>query len=249
MTGATTHDERNALAGEYALGLLDGEDLAGALALAADDPSFAAEIAAWSGRFAPWLDEVAPVTPPDRVLAAIEARLGSRPEQADNVHYLQRRVNLWRGFTAGVSALAASLALVLVLPPPVEAPPPATQTPVPSPAPSPAPMVAMMEADDSAAKLVATWDPGNRRLIVAAAAGIAPVAGHSHELWVIPADGTPRSMGILPGADPMNLRVAAPMAQQLAEGATLALSVEPTGGSPTGLPTGPVIAAGKLQRT
>jgi anti-sigma-K factor RskA len=39
------------------------------------------------------------------------------------------------------------------------------------------------------------------------------------------------------------------MAAQLAEGATLALSVEPTGGSPTGLPTGAVIAAGKLQRT
>ena len=249
MTGAMTPDERNALAGEYALGLLDGEDLAGARALAAADPTFATEIAAWSGRFAPWLDEVAPVAPPDRVLAAIEARLGGRHEPADNVHYLQRRVKLWRGFAAGVSALAASLALVLVVRPPAEPQPPATQRPAPSPAPAPAPMVAMMEAEDSAAKLVATWDPGNRRLIVAAAAGIAPVAGHSHELWVIPADGTPRSMGILPGADPLHVRLAAPMAGQLAEGATLALSVEPAGGSPTGLPTGPVIAAGKLQRT
>ena len=106
-----------------------------------------------------------------------------------------------------------------------------------------------MQAEGSEARLVATWDPDDQSLVVAAAAGIAPVAGHSHELWVIPADGTPRSIGLLPGADPMHMQVAAPMARQLAEGATLALSVEPTGGSPTGLPTGPVIAAGKLART
>ena len=240
-----TPEERSALAGEFALGLLDGEELVRARGLAATDPQFAAEVAAWSGRLAPLLDEIEPVAAPERVLAAIEGRLGARPDPANNVHYLQRRVNLWRGFTAGATALAASLAVVLVTRPDMVEQPPGT----PTTAPWPAPMVARLEADESAAKLVATWDPGARNLVVAAAAGIAPVAGHSHELWVIPADGTPRSMGILPGADPLHLRVAAPMAQQLAEGATLALSVEPTGGSPTGLPTGPVIAAGKLQRT
>ncbi|MBA2467742.1 MAG: anti-sigma factor [Sphingomonas sp.] len=238
-----TPEARNELAGEFVLGLLDGEELARARALAAADPQFAAEIASWSGRLAPLLDEVEPVAPPERVLAGLEKRLGDRPEAADNVHYLQRRVNLWRGFTAGASALAASLALVLLTRPQTIEQPPSIVRPAPSP------MVARMEAQGSAAKLVATWDPGAKSLVVAAAAGIAPVAGHSHELWVIPADGTPRSMGILPGADPMHLRVDAPMARQLAEGATLALSVEPTGGSPSGLPTGPVIAAGKLQRT
>jgi anti-sigma-K factor RskA len=246
MSAPMSPEERNELAGEFALGLLDGEDLAQARTLAASDPSFAAEVAAWSGRLAPLLDEIEPIEPPEHLLASIEDRLGARPEPADNVHYLQRKVNLWRGFTAGATALAASLALVLVTQqPPVDQPP----TETPTPAPARAPMVAMMEADDSAAKLVATWDPAAQSLVVAAAAGIAPVAGHSHELWVIPADGTPRSMGILPGADPLHMRVAPPLATQLAEGATLALSVEPTGGSPTGLPTGPVIAAGKLQQT
>jgi anti-sigma-K factor RskA len=47
----------------------------------------------------------------------------------------------------------------------------------------------------------------------------------------------------------MHLNLAAPMADQFAEGATLAISVEPAGGSPTGQPTGAVIAAGKLERT
>lgn len=243
MIGAMTPEERSELAGEFALGLLEGEDQARALNLAKTDPQFAAEVAAWSGRLAPLLDEIEPVAPPKRVLAEIEDRLGSRREPGGNVVYLQRRVNLWRGFAAGASALAASLALVLVArpEPAVERPPVVRQ--------APAPMVAMMEAEDSAAKLVATWDPAAQSLVVAAAAGIAPVAGQSHELWVIPADGTPRSIGILPGVKPVNMRIEAPMAGQLGEGATLALSVEPTGGSPTGLPTGPVIAAGKLQRT
>ena len=242
MSDPLTPERRGELAAEYALGVLDGEDLARARVLLAADPEFGAEVAQWSARFAPLLDEVEAVAPPARVLAAIQQRLGDRQEPGGNVVQLRRRVNVWRGFAVGASALAASLALVLVTRPPVT-----EQTPIARP--RGAPMVAMMEADDSAAKLVATWDPAARRLIVAAAAGIAPVAGHSHELWVIPADGTPRSMGILPGADPMRMQVAAPMAERLAEGATLALSVEPIGGSPTGLPTGPVIAAGKLQRT
>jgi anti-sigma-K factor RskA len=243
MNGAMTPEERSELAGEFALGLLDSGDLSRARNLAKSDPQFAAEVAAWSGRLAPLLDEVEAVAPPQRVLDAIEQRLGSRGGPPDNVVYLRRRVNLWRSFTAGASALAASLALVLVTrPEPAEQRPPVVRQ-------AATPMVAMLEAEDSAAKLVATWDPAARSLVVAAAAGIAPVAGHSHELWVIPAGGTPRSMGILPGADPMHMRVEAPMATQLAEGATLALSVEPTGGSPSGLPTGPVIAAGKLQRT
>ena len=239
MSDGLTPEERSELAAELALGVLEGEELARARASAAVDPQFAQEVAQWSGWFAPLLDEVEAVAPPARVLAAIEQRLGDREEPADNVVYLRRRVNLWRGFAVGASAIAASLAMVLVLRPPITEQVPVARQPG-------APMVAMMEAQDSAAKLVATWDPADRSLVVAAAAGIAPVAGHSHELWVIPADGTPRSMGILPGADPMHMRVDAPMARQLAEGATLALSVEPTGGSPTGLPTGPVIAAGEL---
>ena len=244
MSGAMTPEERGELAAEYALGLLDGEDAARARSLAASDPGFADEVAGWSGWLAPLLDEVEPIAPPERVLAAIEQRLGERPEAADNVHYLRRRVTVWRGFAVGASALAASLALVLVTrPQTIERPP------VVTPAPAPAPMVAMMEAEGSEAKLVATWDAGAKSLVVAAAAGIAPAAGRSHELWVIPADGTPRSLGLLPGAQPLHLRVAGPLAAQVAEGVTLALSVEPTGGSPTGLPTGPVIAAGKLERT
>lgn len=235
-------EERNQLAAEYAVGLLEGEELERARELASEDSEFRADVARWSGQLAPLLDEVEPVAPPPRVLAAIEQRISKLQQRANNVYQLRRRLNVWRGFAAGASAIAASLAVVLVTrPEPVEQPA-AYREAAP-------PMVAMMESEDTDARLVATWDSADRSLVVAAAAGVEAVTGRSHELWVIPADGTPRSMGVMPGTAPMHLRVTGPIADQLAEGATLAVSVEPPGGSPAGKPTGPVIAAGKLQRT
>lgn len=241
-----TPDERDQLAAEYALGLLEGAELGRARVLAATNAVFSDQVARWSGRLAPLLDEVEPVEPPPQVIAAIRQRIAGTghalQQQPSNVHYLRRRLNVWRGFAVGASALAASLALILVArPDPVTLAPPAT--------PDAPLMVAVLEAAGSDAKLVATWDRTDRSLVVAAAAGVEPQTGRSYELWVIPADGTPRSMGLAPAGRSLHLRVAGALADQLAEGSTLAVSVEPTGGSPTGQPTGPVIAAGKLQRT
>jgi anti-sigma-K factor RskA len=67
-------------------------------------------------------------------------------------------------------------------------------------------------------------------------------------LWVIPADGTPHSLGVLrtQGATALTLRPE--NRQRIAAGAVLAVTVEPVGGSPSGLPTGPVVAKGILSR-
>jgi anti-sigma-K factor RskA len=65
-------------------------------------------------------------------------------------------------------------------------------------------------------------------------------------LWVIPADGTPRSLGMIEKAGTTEMAMSAELKAWLVDGATLAVSLEPAGGSPTGLPTGPVIASGKL---
>ena len=231
-------EERDLLAAEYALGLLDGAELAEARALAAADPSFRAEAARWTGQLAPMLDDVAPVTPSAHLWTAIERRLG--PVAAnDNADVWRRRLNLWRGATAAATALAASLALVVVTRPTPFAPPVARA--------APAPMVAMLGDERRDMMLVASWDPASRRLMVVAASDLPPDPTHAHELWMIPADGKPRSLGTMPGPK-MRAELPMPMAGQFREGVTLALSVEPMGGSPTGLPTGPVIASGKLER-
>jgi anti-sigma-K factor RskA len=235
------------LAAEYALGLLDGAERSQAAARALGDPVFAAEIARWRGRLAPMLDEVAPVAPPQATWDAVERDIATAhaPGAAanDNVADLRRRVRIWRAFSGGASAIAAALALVLLLQPP------ASQAPAPAPAPRTqlAPMVASLASDKGEPMLMATWDPVSERLIIAAANDMPAPSGHSHEVWLIPAGGSPMKVGMLPGSARMHMQVPDEIADQLRRGATLAVSVEPAGGSPTGLPTGPVIASGALE--
>jgi anti-sigma-K factor RskA len=242
-------DERDRLAGEYALGLLEGEELARAGSLIGSDEDFRARVSRWSGRLAPLLDEVEAASPPAGLWTRVERAIApdvpdrsAAPDAGSNVHVLRRRVNLWRGYSAAVTALAASLALFLVARP---ADPPAG----PVPPPAAPPLVAAMGSEAGSARLVASFDPGSRSLVVVPAAGVEAVPGHSHELWLIPADGKPRSMGLVAPGAPRRMAIAPVLLAQMTPEATLALSVEPAGGSPSGQPTGPVIASGKLVRT
>ena len=233
-------NDRAALAGEFALGLLSGDELREARALLGSDPAFAKEVARWRGRSAPLFDEVEPVAPPDAAWDRIKATID--PAKASNVIQLRRRVGFWRGATAGMTALAASLALVLVMRPEPTTPVAPSPTIVNAP-----PMVAML-GDQQGMKVVASWDPGSRQLVLAVPADMPADPSHSHELWVIPAGGKPQSLGTMPSGKQMHMRLADALATLLQQGATIAISVEPMGGSPTGAPTGPVVASGALSR-
>lgn len=148
---------------------------------------------------------------------------------------------MWRGFAVAATAIAAALAVVMVMP---SAQPPVQRVTVQA-----TPLVATLASEQTADRLVATWDPAQRSLIVAAAAGMQPKPGKDHELWVIPAGGKPLPVGIMRRAGAMRMTLPIALAAELKRGATLAVSVEPAGGSPTGLPTGPVIAAGAFDQT
>ena len=246
MTDRRDLDEMNVLAAEYASGVLDGIDLEQARRREAADPAFAREVARWRGRLASLHDEVAPVDPPAGLWSRIERALGSGPAANDNSAALHKAVTKWRAATGAMTALAACLALVLVL----QQRPIAAPTPQPAPAPATAaatPMVAMV-GDKQATKVMVSWDPSARQMVLAVAGVLPGDASHSHELWVIPADGTPRSLGMMPADKQSHMRLAEALASLLQQGATIAISVEPRGGSPTGAPTGPVIATGALTR-
>jgi len=66
------------------------------------------------------------------------------------------------------------------------------------------------------------------------------------ELWLIVGDSAPRSLGLVrEGTRPAR---AADLSEDLIEGVTLAVSLEPQGGSPEPVPTGPVVAVGQLKK-
>ena len=67
-------------------------------------------------------------------------------------------------------------------------------------------------------------------------------ANHSYELWVLPADGgNPVSLGLMPTKGDAERTLNAQQRELLLTARNIAVSLEPAGGSPTGLPTGPVV--------
>ncbi len=71
-------------------------------------------------------------------------------------------------------------------------------------------------------------------------------AGKALELWILPAQGNPVSLGLLPTSGEARRPLTAAQRAALAGAKQLAVSLEPSGGSPTGLPTGPVLHVAAL---
>ena len=230
-------DERDRLAAEYALGVLDGADRANAARLANEDGAFAALVAQWHEQLAPLLDEIAPAEPGPALWTRINAALDAG-ERTSNIVPIERALRRWQGIAAAMTAVAAALLLFVALPRPAPLAPPTAVA-------QPAVMTASI-ADKGATSFLVAWSPDERSLMVMPAA-VSPVAKHSHELWLIPAGGKPVSLGVISAAKPLRMAMPAEMVAKLIGSATLAVSAEPEGGSPTGQPTGPVIGSGKLQ--
>ena len=220
-------------AAELALGLLEGEERGAALRRVLAEPGFAAQVEWWRSRLAVLFDLWPEHAAPPHLAARIEASLDGTPVPATTNRFA------WPALAAVTSAIAASLLLfVMVRPEPT--------VPVAQPVPvarASSVLVAML--GDAKSPVAAVYDPANGALRVAAGPSVpnARVA----QLWVIGGDGVPHSLGLLSGR-PTALAPKGIDRGRIAPGATLAISVEPLGGSPTGLPTGPVIATGVVAR-
>lgn len=66
----------------------------------------------------------------------------------------------------------------------------------------------------------------------------------SYELWVIPAGQKPESLGLLSEKETTQLTLSD---IRIPAGATIAITLEPHGGSPTAQPTGPVLYTDQLK--
>ncbi len=257
MSGDGDQDwtEQEALAAEYALGVLDTAERRAAEDLAARDPAFAALVARWRAEIEPMVETVAAVPPSADLWSRIDAEIAPAPRAAAQVSYapavaektgIWSSLAFWRGLSFATAGAAAVFAALLVSPqtapvPTAAEPQSGIQQAVTEPM-----AAAPVTMEGGAALLAASYDPLNRRFIVTPTGDYELKPTQVLELWIIVGDKAPRSLGVIDPGNPKAYAMPGDVRADLAAGATLAVSIEPTGGSPTGGPTGAVIASGKL---
>ena len=226
--GPPLSSEDRALAAEYVLRLLGPVARADFEARLAYSRALREEVAAWEAQFSAMADaELQPVAPRPMAKASLMRDLfGDVP--ASRPRWWQR-VWIWQGATVAMLGVAVGLGVLLSRAPD-----------------GPAPLlVGEIAGADDALRLLVLYDGADGSLRLTRTDGVAP-AGRVLELWALTGPDEPAvSLGLLEETAegvvtlPPDLR---PIAGDL----TLAISDEPPGGSPTGQPTGTVLALGTL---
>src|SRR5689334_15559422 len=220
----------DALAAEYVLGTMRAGARRRFEALLPAHVGLRRATTAWQERLLPLTEAIAPVEPPGEVWRRISDRLDRRKSNAVGPW---QRLSLWRGLAAFASVAAIGLAVLLASPRPTAPPIVVVLAPTPAAASASAagPIVASISGDGTA-------------LVTRPVVPVAAQRDRALELWAVPSDGsTPRSLGVLPTGAGATLAL---RGKVLSGVDTLAVSVEPPGGSPTGKPTGPIVFAGKF---
>jgi anti-sigma-K factor RskA len=223
----------DALAQQYAVGSLRGGARRRYEALLPGHPALRESLQQWQARLMPLTVALAPEAPPPRVWQAIERRLWPAAAAAPQAWW--QGLALWRGVSALASIASLGLALLLVLPGPAQPP-----------------VVVVLQGTGGAAQgvnsFVASVSADGSAMVMRPLLPVSLEADRVLELWSVPPDGAPRSLGLIAanGATVID-RKRLPASLLKGGTAALAVSVEPPGGSTTGAPTGPVVYAGKLQ--
>jgi anti-sigma-K factor RskA len=244
-TDDTAADNGNLDGAEYVLGVLGVAERREVERRLAREPELARDIAFWEERLGGLADAIPPVAPPQTAWARIEqaiplpiaataAAAPARPRPRLQLQ-LWQSLPFWRSFAISSSALAAACLAALAY---------LALTPLQRSS----PFVAMLaQTSGGQPGFVATVGAGGRALMIVPAAPLAQDR-RSMQLWLIPTGDRPHSLGLIAAAQPIRLNIPADLVKTVGTGAALAVSLEPLGGSPSGQPTGPVIASGKLQR-
>ncbi|MDF1631719.1 anti-sigma factor [Mycoplana sp. MJR14] len=223
------------IAGEYVLGVLSAEDRRKVEVRLQSDRAFAAMVNRWEENLSAINNELETMSPPTRVYTAVEQRLFEAPLTGSSGarRGVWTSLAFWR--SAALLAFAFSAAL-LALGPDIFAPAPPSQA-----------IIAELSGLDSPISLMAHYD-ASRGMFTMTPAATRQDGGKSLELWLVEDGKTPVSLGVLSQSGDGTLTIPEAMRPRIRSGAVLSVSVEPLGGSPTGAPTGSVIASGRARR-
>lgn len=213
---------RDKLAAEYALGTLRGAARAHFRRLMKYDPALRRTVTEWENRIYPMTEATAEVEPPARVWNAIQANLAGT----------EFSLGFWRTLGLFSSGLALALLLYQGL----------TQHPE-----TLSYMALLNDQKSQQPVLMVSAVRNSPKLKIKVLAPQTIAADKALELWALPAaqNEPPKSLGLVAASGITTLQLPQAADQQLVGVPALAVSLEPKGGSPTGLPTGPVLYVGK----
>jgi anti-sigma-K factor RskA len=225
---------------EYVLGVLDADVRADVERELASSEAATTAMELWRRRLLPLAAEIAPREPPPhvwlRIRGALQLDARGREQPGGRRPGISESPRFWQWLSVATSALAAACIVTLLLL-------------ARHPAPSVPYMAATIAQTNGRIGWTAIVDFAKARLIVVPAAPQSFTRGRAPELWLISKGEKPISVGMISAGRPVTLTLGPALRSRLGPAAVLAVSVEPTGGSPTGQPTGPVIATGAVAPT
>lgn len=233
-----------ALAAEYALGVLSAQDRAFVEQRMAQDAAFAARVDAWEGHFGPLSADTPEVKPQSQTKRIIDQALfGEIPPTTEVIRPghavadgLISRLWFWKAATLGALALAVGLGALQIAQLSIKE----QDTPA-------ARLAASLTSDKTTVRYVAVYDKDTRTIGMRRLEGVAD-AERDFELWVIPPNEPPISLGVVPKDGAIAISPSEEISAKIEAGAVFAITLEQAGGSPDGKPQGPVVAAGDLGR-
>jgi anti-sigma-K factor RskA len=216
------------LAAEYVLGSLHGGARRRFEGLLAREPRLRRELEYWQRRLNPLAESLRPVRPRRQVWKNIQKRIhGGVPES--RLGMVWNSLAFWRSLAVG-SAAALLLAILAVQQLSTD-----YQQAIH--------YVAVLKNEQAQPMLIATMDDKNMlTLDMLGPDNTGP--DEVMEVWSLPSDGSkPVSLGLLKGQR-ARLVLTREQLEWLEAAGEIAISIEPAGGSPSGLPTGPVMYRG-----
>ena len=225
-------ERRDALVAEYVLGVLPAQEHERIGRLIEADQHLRAERDFWLERFSA-LDAAYAETPvPSHLLSRIEARAFGDTAQRHRRASFWDSLALWRGIAAGALAVAVIAVGVNLAQPRFDADQMAVQ------------LVAALQAQEgSGVEFLAVYDQNQGEVRITSLKGAA-VPEKDFELWYINGDQPAVSMGVIPVDQRLEIPLDAATKAKIGPGTVLAVTLEQTGGSPTGVAQGPIVAVG-----